>query len=323
MANLNGNRFITILLWNDVLSKVESPEMKSPGSGVGSPNLTRHVKGPSITIPAAQITRVFRVFPTTPLRFLDSGSRRGARNARLHEIRLVLILSCLVLNFKTRFLISYQDNTKTKTVKIISLVKIIGSYVNVQETDPALLLFSAGSFQKTAFRKRDHRAQRLMWHKSYDGSSLLTELGMHAQIGHNEPNQPTSVHTIDNKPYIFDSRSLRRRSLSKNSGNPIEICCYCGRRRKLRQLPFHPSSETLDESWQIKSRRLLNVRRRRATPTAMSIKSVKETFSWSTYCAKAPIVYLGRTISQEWGIGDLPERQTDPSGSSWRDSTRP
>lgn len=44
MANLNGNRFITILLWNDVLSKVESPEMKSPGSGVGSPNLTRHVK---------------------------------------------------------------------------------------------------------------------------------------------------------------------------------------------------------------------------------------------------------------------------------------
>jgi len=81
------------------------------------------------------------------------------------------------------------------------------------------------------------------WHESYDGSRLLTELGMHAQIGHNEPNQPTSVHTIDNKPYIFDSRSLRRRSLSKNSGNAIEICCYCGRRRKLRQLPFHPSSD--------------------------------------------------------------------------------
>lgn len=39
-----------------------------------------------------------------------------------------------------------------------------------------------------------------------------SELGMHAQIGHNEPNQPTSVHTIDNKPYIFDSRSLRRRA---------------------------------------------------------------------------------------------------------------
>lgn len=62
---------------------------------------------------------------------------------------------------------------------------------------------------------------------------------------------------------------------------------------------------------------------REATPTATSIKSVKETFSWSTYCAKAPIVYLGRTISQEWGIWDLPERQTGPSGSSWRDSTRP
>lgn len=38
----------------------------------------------------------------------------------------------------------------------------------------------------------------------------------------------------------------------------------------------------------------------------MSIKSVKEASSWSTYCAKASIVYLGTTISQEWGF----ERQT-------------
>ncbi|EFN69439.1 hypothetical protein EAG_12446 [Camponotus floridanus] len=51
----------------------------------------------------------------------------------LHEIpRLVLILSCLEFQdkIKTRFLISYQDNIKTKTVKIISLVKIIGSQKN-------------------------------------------------------------------------------------------------------------------------------------------------------------------------------------------------
>jgi len=45
------------------------------------------LQGPSITIPAAQITRVFRVFPTTPLRFLDSDSRRGARNARDERYR--------------------------------------------------------------------------------------------------------------------------------------------------------------------------------------------------------------------------------------------
>jgi len=30
---------------------------------------------------------------------------------------------------------------------------------------------------------------------------------VHAQIGHNEPNQAASVHTIDNKPYISERRS--------------------------------------------------------------------------------------------------------------------
>lgn len=34
------------------------------------------------------------------------------------------------------------------------------------------------------------------WHESQAGQ-------VHARIGHNEANQPTSVHTIDNKPYIF------------------------------------------------------------------------------------------------------------------------
>jgi len=46
---------------------------------------------------------------------------------------------------------------------------------------------------------------------------------VHAQIGHNEPNQAASVHTIDNKPYIFE----RRRSLSGNSGNEVR-----GQRRR-------------------------------------------------------------------------------------------
>lgn len=64
---------------------------------------------------------------------------------------------------------------------------------------------------------------------------------MHAQIGHNEPNQPTSVHTIDNKPYIFDSRRSflggREDDLYlRIAETRAEICCCCGRRRKLRQL---------------------------------------------------------------------------------------
>lgn len=52
--------------------------------------------------------------------------------ARDIKISLDIVLSCLEFQdkIKTRFLISYQDNTKTKTVKIISLVKIIGSQKN-------------------------------------------------------------------------------------------------------------------------------------------------------------------------------------------------
>lgn len=93
-------------------------------------------------------------------------------------------------------------------------------------------------FRTPTFRKWDHRAQRAAEARvprvSYETRRV------HAQIGHNEPNQPTSVHTIDNKPYIFEKRSLlrgrwreRRRSLSRNSGNVTEICYCCGRRRRL------------------------------------------------------------------------------------------
>lgn len=41
---------------------------------------------------------------------------------------------------------------------------------------------------------------------------------VHAQIGHNEPNQAASVHTIDNKPYIFDSRRPSVRATRKREG---------------------------------------------------------------------------------------------------------
>jgi len=43
--------------------------------------------------------------------------------------------------------------------------------------------------------------------------------------------------------------------------------------------------------------------RQHSSSDGTSIKSVKEASSWSTYCAKASIVYLGTTISQEWGVG--------------------
>lgn len=51
---------------------------------------------------------------------------------------------------------------------------------------------------------------------------------------------------------------------------------------------------------------------RHSSSDGTSIKSVKEASSWSTYCAKASIVYLGTTISQEWGLGIRKTR-----GSVW------
>lgn len=42
---------------------------------------------------------------------------------------------------------------------------------------------------------------------------------MHAQVGHNEPNQPTNVHTIDNKPYISELRSASSAGDGENGGD--------------------------------------------------------------------------------------------------------
>ena len=73
------------------------------------------------------------------------------------------------------------------------------------------------------------------WHESQAGQ-------VHARIGHNEANQPTSVHTIDNKPYIFldaevgrtVARTIFIASPRSRLFAPIDVCPVkpLGRKRR-------------------------------------------------------------------------------------------
>lgn len=60
---------------------------------------------------------------------------------------------------------------------------------------------------------------------------------MHALIGHNEPNQATSVHTIDNKPYISESKSRlfeRRAIFIPEQRKYVVAVAYASEREKRR-----------------------------------------------------------------------------------------
>lgn len=58
-------------------------------------------------------------------------------------------------------------------------------------------LRSSSNRERTVCSGRKGGAKGLPW------TARVAPGQVHARIGHNEPNQPTSVHTIDNKPYIF------------------------------------------------------------------------------------------------------------------------